>query len=82
MEIFTYHSRYNKSQVRDAIAKHKADGHLDTYGNKTLQKSYQWLIASLDDTMKNSLKSILNNPVSGPEFWMCIVEKVMADSLS
>ncbi len=84
-ELFTYHSKYTKSQVDKIIA----DGlsgtgtgpKYDKYAVTALKDSAQWLSNSLDESLKSSLRALLAERPSGPQLWMLIVTEVQSDSL-
>ena len=80
-ELFTYHSKYTKSYVAAFIAKKIADGVYDSYATDCLKESALWLVNSLDESLKNSLRPQLATRPTGPEVWMMIVGEVQADSL-
>lgn len=80
-ELFTYHSKYTKSSVSAAIDNRIAAGLFDEYAKTALKESAQWLVNSLDESLKSSLRPQLASRPSGPVLWMMIVAEVQADSL-
>ena len=80
-ELFTYHSKYTKSAVAVLIKKRIDDGVFDSCALACLRESAQWLVNSLDESLKGSLRPQLATRPSGPEVWMMIVAEVQADSL-
>ena len=81
MELFTYHTRYTKSEVEQHINQRIAVKHFDVHCKTALQESGKWLAASLDESLKKSLRSQLMARPSGPVLWMMIVAEVQSDSL-
>ena len=80
-ELFTYHSKHTKSSVAAFIQAKMNDGTYDSYALAALKESAQWLVNSLDETLKSSLCPQLATKPTGPEVWMLIVAEVQADSL-
>ena len=80
-ELFTYHSKYTRAQVKKHIADQVSLGHFDSYAKDALDESAKWLKNSLDESLKSSMRYSLSTKMSGPELWMVIVSEVMADSL-
>ena len=80
-ELFTYHSKYTKSSVSDFINDKLSDNTFDDYAETTLKESAQWLVNSLDESLKSSLRPQLASKPTGPVVWMMIVAEVQADSL-
>ena len=81
MELFTFHSRFTKTQVSKFIAGKIADGTFDEFAKTALKESAQWLINSLDESLKGSVRPHLASKPTGPEVWMLIVAEVQSDSL-
>ena len=85
-ELFTYHSKYTKSQVDEFIWKAQvADSNgvtkFDSFCVSALQESQQWLLNSLDESLKSALRPSLAKRPTGPQLWMMIVAEVQSDSL-
>ena len=80
-ELFTYHSKHTKSSVTAFIAGKIGDGTYDSFAQTCLRESAQWLINSLDESLKSSLRPQLASKPTGPEVWMMIVAEVQSDSL-
>ena len=80
-ELFTHHSKHTKSAVAVLIKKRIDDGVFDSCALACLKESAQWLVNSLDESLKGSLRPQLAARPSGPEVWMMIVAEVQADSL-
>ena len=78
-ELFACHTRCSKEAV-DAHVKnpnHFSDDH-----SKTAPKeSTEWLLSSLDEFLKTSLRSVIAKRPSGPQLWMAIVREVQANSI-
>ena len=86
MELFTHHSRFTKSSVDEFIKTAKdpfsAGGkNFDSHCQRALQESADWLIASLDESLKSSIRPQLHNRPTGPQVWMMIVAEVQSNSL-
>ena len=81
IELFTYHRNYTREQVREFIEKQTRDNVFDGYTLTALRESSQWLVNSLDESLKASMRHALDTPMSGPEMWMVIVDEIMSDSL-
>ena len=79
-ELFTYHRKYTREQVKTEIDQ-RLQTTFDAYAKTALEDSAKWLVNSLDDTLKTSLHHVLDTPMTGPELWMAIVDEVMSDSL-
>jgi hypothetical protein len=77
-ELFTCHTKYSKSDVDAHVAR---ASRFDAYGKIALKESAQWLLNSLDETSKTSLRAVIARRPTGPQLWMAIVHKVQADSL-
>ena len=80
-ELFTYHSKYTKSSVSNFIAAKLNNNTFDNHAKTTLSESAQWLVNSLDESLKNSLRPELASKPTGPVVWMMIAAEVQADSL-
>ena len=85
-ELFTYHTKYTKSQVDRFIQEAQvADAHgvkkFDSFCVQALQESQQWLMNSLDESLKSALRPCLAKKPTGPQLWMAIVAEVQSDSL-
>ena len=79
-EIFTYHSRYTKEEVKakmDELVKTTFDPYLKT----AMKESGKWLAGALDISLKTSLRGELSKHPSGPVLWMLIVGEVQSNSL-
>ena len=81
LELFTYHSRFTKAQVTEFVKTQKANGVYDYYATQCLKESAFWLINSLDESLKRSIRPLLASEPTGPEVWMLIVSEVTTDSL-
>ena len=86
-ELFTHHSCCTKTQV-DEFVKDRvtaADANtpavFDQHCLNALSDSCQWLLASLDLSLKTHLQPQLPTNQTGPQLWMLIVAEVQADSL-
>ena len=79
-ELFTYHSKYTQTGVSDHVKDLRAQK-LDEYGIDALEESGTWLVNSLDDTFKSSIRHELSSITSGPDVWMVIVSEILSDSL-
>ena len=80
-ELFTYHSKFTKAEVT-AFVKDKVDkGVFDSWAQEALKESAQWLLNSLDESLKSSIRPSIASKPTGPEVWMLIVSEVQADSL-
>jgi hypothetical protein len=82
VEIFTYHTRYTKSQVEKHINARIADGTFDHWQKEALRESAIWLKASLDPSLRLKLRTKMVNRPSGPVLWMIIVEHLQAEILT
>jgi hypothetical protein len=80
-ELFTYHSKYTLEFVKKFVKDKDAAGVYDGFAKSALQESAQWLMNSLDEGLKNSLRHQFLGRPSGPEVWMMIVGEIQADSL-
>jgi hypothetical protein len=80
-ELFTYHSKYTKTQVTSFIQGMIANGTYDHQAQVCLRESAQWLVNSLDESLKASIRPQLTSKPTGPEVWMMIVAEVQSDSL-
>ena len=80
-ELFTYHNKYTTSGVKNFIETQKNNNVYDKYALDTLKESSSWLINSLDDTLKTSLRNQIRGNVPGPLLWMIIVSEVQHQSL-
>jgi len=80
-ELFTRHSRYTKSQVDGFVKDKLASKVYDSYSVTCLNESAQWLLNSLDESLKSSIRPQLASNPSGPQLWMMIVAEVQTDSL-
>ena len=80
-EIFMYHTQYSKDKVEGHIVAKISDGTFDALQVTALQESALWLVASLDDSLKASLRPTLALCPTGPVLWMMIVAEVQSDSL-
>lgn len=80
-EVFTYHSKYTKSHVASFIQGKIANGTYDQQAQICLKESAQWLVNSLDESLKGSIRPQLTSRPTGPEVWMMIVSEVQSDSL-
>ena len=78
-ELFTYHSRYSK----DSVDTHTTDpSRFNDYHSKTaLKESAEWLLNSLDETMKKTLRPVIAKKPNGPQLWMAIARDVQANSI-
>jgi hypothetical protein len=81
VELFTYHSRFTRTQVAQFIADKVADGTYDYHAQTCLKESAAWLVNSLDESLKKTIRPKLASRPSGPEVWMMIVAEIMSDSL-
>ena len=79
-ELFTYHSKYTQTGVSDYVKDLRAQK-LDEYGIDALEESGTWLVNSLDDTFKSSIRHELSSLTDGPDIWMVIVSEILSDSL-
>jgi hypothetical protein len=64
--------------IKDRIA----DSSFDVYQKDALEQSADWLINSLDESLKASLRTQLSSRPTGPQVWMLIVAEVQSDSLN
>ncbi len=80
-ELFTGHSRYTKETIDEFVQKKLTDGVYDSYHKEALQQSALWLINSLDESLKQSLRHTIRERPYGPSLWMAIVDEVLPDSL-
>lgn len=83
-DLFTYHTKYTKTEVHDHIdTALKGTGAVtfDAYCMSCLTESAQWLLNSLDESLKSSLRPQLVTRPTGPELWMMIVAEVQSDSI-
>jgi len=78
-ELFTYHTKYTKAQVDQHIEKLKPT--LDHHGLSCLADSYKWLLASLDETLKSTIRIDAIGKATGPQLWMLIVTEIQTESL-
>ena len=78
-ELFTYHTKYTKSQV-DKLIKDRMPK-FDQHAVTALKESAVWLVNSLDESLKSALRLQLMAKPTGPQVWMMIVMKVQSDSL-
>jgi len=81
MELFTYHSRFTKSAVADAVAGRIDDGTFDIYAKDALKESGRWLKESLDQSLKTTMRSSLAKAHTGPDVWMLIVSEVQSSAI-
>ena len=85
-ELFTYHSMHTKASV-DAFIKTATDPfsaggkNFDHHCVTALQESADWLIDSLDESLKSALRPQLHRRPTGPQVWMLIVAEVQSNSL-
>lgn len=82
-ELFTFHSKFTKSHVDKHISD-MTDGvspKFDEYCSKALSDSAEWLEASLDESLKSSLRLSLSTAPTGPQLWMLIVSEVQSTSI-
>ena len=82
VELFTYHTRYTRSQVEKHINAKIADGTFDRWQVESLRESALWLKASLDPNLRLKLRTKMVNRPSGPVLWMIIVEHLQAEILT
>ena len=78
-ELFTHHTRYSKEAV-DAHIKNP-NCFSDDHSKTALKESAEWLLNSLDESLKTSLRSVIAKRPSGPQLWMAIVREVQANSI-
>ena len=78
-ELFTYHSRYSK----DAVDTHTTDPSRfsDHHAKTALKESAEWLLNSLDESMKKTLRPVIAKKPNGPQLWMAIAREVQANSI-
>ena len=78
-ELFTYHSRYSK----DAVDTHTTDPSRfdDRHARTALKESAEWLLNSLDESMKKALRPVIAKKPNGPQLWMAIAREVQANSI-
>ena len=80
-DLFTYHSKYTKASVNVHLEDCESKGVFDSYAKTALTESAQWLVNSLDETLKSSLRARLAARPTGPQAWMLIAKEVQADSI-
>ena len=85
-ELFTYHTKFTKDEVdkfiKDSfLAVGSAPPKFDEWAKTACDESAEWLLGSLDETLKSSLRPQLVGRPSGPQLWMMIVAEVQSDSL-
>jgi hypothetical protein len=78
-ELFTYHSRYSK----DSVDTHTTDSSRfnDHHAKIALKESFEWLLNSLDESMKRTLRPVIARKPNGPQLWMAIAREVQANSI-
>ena len=81
-ELFTFHTRYSKAAVDKFIAEQIGNGVFDKLQKDALTESATWLVDSLDESLKSSLRTHLAKRPNGPQLWMLIVGEVQSDSLN
>ena len=85
-ELFTFHTKFTKGHVDKFIEDaFKAVGTMppkfDQFAQDACFESAQWLVNSLDESLKSSLRPQLTGRLTGPQVWMMIVGEVQVDSL-
>ena len=80
-EVLNYHTKFTKGEVEAAIEDRLASGVFDTYCVEALADSAAWIHNSIDESLKQSLRSSYRGEASGPVLWMLIVAEVQSDSL-
>ena len=80
-ELFTYHARYTQSQVDEFVTNGLTNNVFDSFSQNSLNESAQWLLNSMDESLKSSLRSQLLTRPKGPQLWMMIVAEVQSESL-
>ena len=80
-ELFTFHTKFTRAQVEAHIQTKLTNATFDQFCKSALQESGQWLLNSLDESLKSSLRPQLTHRPSGPVIWMLIVSEVQSESL-
>jgi len=91
-DLFHYHTSYTSSVVASFISECTTGSptpgmtpcgiaQLDSHGLSALRDSGTYLLNSLDETLKSSLRPLLPPRPCGPTVWMAIVDEVEGDSI-
>jgi hypothetical protein len=77
--IFLFHSRFTKDYIKNETI--KMEKIYDKFDLANLATSKAWLLASLDDTLKASIRPQMVPKLTGPEILMIIISEVQSDSI-
>jgi hypothetical protein len=82
VNLFEYHNRFTLSQIEASVSKNYKDGMYDTYASDAMDHSGEWLVASLAEELKTSLRPhLFGNGCTGPIVWMRLVQEMQSNSL-